>query len=207
MLLITGFELTQLNTDPGKVFSVAPASAGRGGRHPARRQHPLGQRQAFHDSRPGRQGRGGSARRAACTRPASTPTASRSPIRSRRDATPRGRTAWSGRDPAAARHGPVSGRLGGRISLHAPCGGIVQGIWSLVSGQVPGGLLGPQGLTGPIGIADTARQAVTAGPAHVRPPGRAALGGARIHQPPSAARSRRRPDRGRRDRGSAQASV
>src|SRR5260221_13107131 len=26
MLLITGFELTQLNTDPGKVFSVAPSS-------------------------------------------------------------------------------------------------------------------------------------------------------------------------------------
>jgi len=33
-------------------------------------------------------------------------------------------------------------------------GGIVQGLWSLVTGAVPGGLLGPQGLTGPVGIAD-----------------------------------------------------
>jgi regulator of sigma E protease len=43
-------------------------------------------------------------------------------------------------------------------------GGIVQGLWSLISGQVPGGLLGREGLTGPIGIADTAAQAVVAGP-------------------------------------------
>jgi len=43
-------------------------------------------------------------------------------------------------------------------------GGIVQGLGSLISGQVPGGLLGPQGLTGPIGIANTAREAVNAGP-------------------------------------------
>ncbi len=43
-------------------------------------------------------------------------------------------------------------------------GGIVQGLWSLISGQVPGGLLGREGLTGPIGIADTAAQAVNAGP-------------------------------------------
>ena len=44
-------------------------------------------------------------------------------------------------------------------------GGIVQGLWSLISGQVPGGLLGPQGLTGPIGIADVAAQSVSQGPA------------------------------------------
>jgi regulator of sigma E protease len=41
---------------------------------------------------------------------------------------------------------------------------ISQGIWSLVSGQVPGGLLGPQGITGPIGIADETYQSVTQGP-------------------------------------------
>jgi regulator of sigma E protease len=40
----------------------------------------------------------------------------------------------------------------------------VQGLWSLVDGQVPGGLLGNQGLNGPIGIADVAQQAVAAGP-------------------------------------------
>jgi regulator of sigma E protease len=43
-------------------------------------------------------------------------------------------------------------------------GGIVTGLWSLITGAVPGGLLGPQGLTGPIGIADVAGQAVTQGP-------------------------------------------
>jgi regulator of sigma E protease len=43
-------------------------------------------------------------------------------------------------------------------------GGIVQGLWTLISGKVPGGLLGPQGLTGPIGIADVAGQAVSQGP-------------------------------------------
>ncbi len=43
-------------------------------------------------------------------------------------------------------------------------GGIVQGLWSLISGQVPGGLLGPQGLTGPIGIAYVASGAVSQGP-------------------------------------------
>jgi regulator of sigma E protease len=43
-------------------------------------------------------------------------------------------------------------------------GGIVQGLWSLVSGQVPGGLLGPQGLTGPIGIGAVTFSAVSQGP-------------------------------------------
>jgi regulator of sigma E protease len=43
-------------------------------------------------------------------------------------------------------------------------GGIVQGLGSLVSGAVPGGLFGKEGLTGPIGIAYTAGQAVTQGP-------------------------------------------
>ncbi len=43
-------------------------------------------------------------------------------------------------------------------------GGIVQGLWSLISGQVPGGLLGPQGLTGPIGIGAVTYSAVSQGP-------------------------------------------
>lgn len=40
---------------------------------------------------------------------------------------------------------------------------IVQGVSQLVTGQVPGGLLGPQGLTGPIGIADVTYQSVNQG--------------------------------------------
>jgi regulator of sigma E protease len=43
-------------------------------------------------------------------------------------------------------------------------GGIVSGLWSLITGKVPGGLLGPEGLTGPIGIADVAAQSVSQGP-------------------------------------------
>ena len=40
---------------------------------------------------------------------------------------------------------------------------IVQGLSQLVTGQVPGGLFGPNGLTGPIGIADVTYQSVNQG--------------------------------------------
>ncbi len=43
-------------------------------------------------------------------------------------------------------------------------GGIFQGLGELVSGQIQGGLLGPQGLTGPIGLADITARAVDQGP-------------------------------------------
>jgi regulator of sigma E protease len=43
-------------------------------------------------------------------------------------------------------------------------GGIVQGLWALATGQVQGGLFGSQGLTGPIGIADITYQSVSQGP-------------------------------------------
>jgi regulator of sigma E protease len=42
--------------------------------------------------------------------------------------------------------------------------GISKAMWSLITGEVPGGLLGPGGLTGPIGIADVAVQAIDRGP-------------------------------------------
>jgi regulator of sigma E protease len=42
-------------------------------------------------------------------------------------------------------------------------GGIVGGLAQLVTGQVPGGLLGPNGVTGPIGIGEVAQQAVGLG--------------------------------------------
>jgi regulator of sigma E protease len=42
--------------------------------------------------------------------------------------------------------------------------GIVQGLDALVTGQVKGGLFGPQGLTGPIGIATITAQSVNQGP-------------------------------------------
>jgi len=43
---------------------------------------------------------------------------------------------------------------------------IVQGLWSLISGEVPGGLLGSKGLTGPIGIGAATYDAVSQGPAN-----------------------------------------
>jgi regulator of sigma E protease len=43
-------------------------------------------------------------------------------------------------------------------------GGIVKGLDALITGQVPGGLLGPQGLTGPIGIGAITYGAVSQGP-------------------------------------------
>ncbi|TMB88442.1 MAG: site-2 protease family protein [Chloroflexi bacterium] len=43
-------------------------------------------------------------------------------------------------------------------------GGIVQGLDALITGQVKGGLLGPQGLTGPIGIGAITAEQVSQGP-------------------------------------------
>jgi regulator of sigma E protease len=40
---------------------------------------------------------------------------------------------------------------------------IVQGLGQLITGGIPGGLLGPNGVTGPIGIADVTAQSVTLG--------------------------------------------
>jgi regulator of sigma E protease len=47
----------------------------------------------------------------------------------------------------------------------AAVGGIAQGLGALISGQIPGGLFGSQGLTGPIGIAAITEQSVQHGPA------------------------------------------
>jgi len=43
-------------------------------------------------------------------------------------------------------------------------GDISQGLAALVAGKIPGGLFGPQGLTGPIGIAAITEQSVSQGP-------------------------------------------
>ncbi len=162
MLLITGFELTQLNTDPGKVFSVSPSSpAAAVGIH------------------------AGDSIRSVNGQPFTTPGL----IGQQEKASPGTALVLSGvhsngqpftysvtpkcdpqgnclvgigipRQLATVQSAVVSGVEFPFVAV----GGIVQGLWSLISGQVPGGLFGPQGLTGPIGIADTATQAVAAGP-------------------------------------------
>jgi regulator of sigma E protease len=163
MLLITGFELTQLNTDPGKVFSVAPSSpAAAAGIQPGDSIRSVNG-QPF--TAPGLIGQ----------QETDTPGAPLilSGVHSNGQpftysVTPKcdaqGKNCLVGigipRQLATVQSAVVSGVEFPFVAI----GGIVQGLWSLISGQVPGGLLGPQGLTGPIGIADTAKQAVQAGP-------------------------------------------
>lgn len=53
--------------------------------------------------------------------------------------------------------------LGGVLFPVEAVANIVQGLTQLVTGQVPGGLFGPNGLTGPIGIADVTYQSVNQG--------------------------------------------
>jgi regulator of sigma E protease len=163
MLLITGFELTQLNTDPGKVFSVAPSSpAAAAGIQPGDSIRSVNG-QPF--TAPGLIGQqetdtpGAPLILAGVHSNGQPFTYSVTP---KCDA--QGKNCLVGigipRQLATVQSAVVSGAEFPFVAI----GGIVQGLWSLVSGQVPGGLFGREGLTGPIGIADTAAQAVTAGP-------------------------------------------
>jgi regulator of sigma E protease len=162
MLLITGFLLTQVNTDPGKVFTVLTGSpAAAAGMQPGdsiravngtRFDHP-GVIQDVEQLAPGS---------------ALTLTgvhANGQPFTY--TITPK---------PDAQGHYKLGLGLPIRLlstqtavtdGLSFPfvtIGGIVQGISSLITGKVPGGVLGPQGFTGPIGIADIAAQSVNQGP-------------------------------------------
>lgn len=160
MLIITGFQLTQLNSVPGKVVEVVPGSpaASAGFRAGDTIQTVNGKTVTSPDG-----------------------------MRKQEDAAPGAAIVVGGVHSDGQQFHYVvvpscaSGtcQVGVRIQplLSAPAaisygvtwpfhavGGIVQGLWSLISGQVPGGLLGPQGLTGPIGIADVAAGAVSQGP-------------------------------------------
>jgi regulator of sigma E protease len=162
MLLIAGFGLTQLNTDPGKVFNVvagSPAAAA------------------------GLQS--GDSIRSVNSKPFTTvglilqeeKAAPGSPL-TLTGVHPNGQAFSYVVTPKCDTQGLCQVGVGIARTLLTPqvailngvtfpfveVGGIVGGLWSLISGQVPGGLLGPQGLTGPIGIADVAGQAVSQGP-------------------------------------------
>jgi len=58
---------------------------------------------------------------------------------------------------------PQMALLDGLIFPVAAVTNIVQGLTQLITGQIPGGLFGSQGLTGPIGIADVTYQSVNQG--------------------------------------------
>ena len=163
MLLITAFGLTQLNTDPGKVFSVAPGSPAAAAGLQVGDSIRTVNGQPFNT--PGLVGKQEAAAPGAPLTLAGV-HANGQPFSY--SVTPRcdaqGKNCLIGigipRQLATFQSAVVNGV---EFPFNA-VSGIVQGLWSLISGQVPGGLLGPQGLTGPIGIANTAREAVTAGP-------------------------------------------
>jgi regulator of sigma E protease len=163
MLLITAFGLTQLNTDPGKVFSVSPGSPAAAAGIQAGDSIRAVNGQPF--TTPGLVGQQEAAAPGAALT-LSGVHANGQPFSY--SVTPKcdspGKNCLIGigipRQLATVQSAVVNGV---EFPFNA-VSGIVQGLWSLISGQVPGGLLGPQGLTGPIGIANTAREAVIAGP-------------------------------------------
>jgi regulator of sigma E protease len=162
MLLIGGFGLTQVNTDPGKVFRVLAGSpVAAAGMQPGDRIVAVNGK----------------------------PFTSPGLIQSEEKAAPGAPLTLTGVHsdgrPFTYVVTPVCDAQGNcKIGVSVPTklisvqnalwdgvtfpfvaiGGIVHGLWQLISGDIAGGLLGPQGLTGPIGIADIAGQAVTQGP-------------------------------------------
>jgi regulator of sigma E protease len=163
MLLITAFGLTQLNTDPGKVFSVSPGSPAAAAGIQVGDSIRTVNGQPFNT--PGLVGKQEAAAPGAPLTLAGV-HANGQPfsyaVTPKCDA--EGKSCLIGigipRQLATVQSAIVNGV---EFPFNA-VSGIVGGLWSLISGQVPGGLLGPQGLTGPIGIANTAREAVNAGP-------------------------------------------
>jgi regulator of sigma E protease len=163
MLLITGFGLTQLNTDPGKVFSVSPGSPAAAAGIQAGDSIRTVNGQPFNT--PGLVGKQEAAAPGAPLTLAGV-HANGQPfsysVTPKCDAQGKGCLIGIGipRQLATVQSAVVNGV---EFPFNA-VSGIVQGLGSLISGQVPGGLFGPQGITGPVGIANTAREAVNAGP-------------------------------------------
>ena len=156
MIVITGFGLTQLNADPGKVVAVVAGSPAAGAGFVAgdRIRTVNGQRVTSPDQV-----------RAA---EAKAPGAALVIGGVHSDGRPFQTVVVPVCDQGACQVGVGISRVisvqsavtDGLTFPYQATVGIVQGLWSLISGQVPGGLFGPKGLTGPIGIADAAKQSV-----------------------------------------------
>jgi regulator of sigma E protease len=162
MLLITGFGLTQLNTDPGKVFNVVAGSPAAAAGLQA------GDSIGFVNGKPFKapglilqeeHASPGFPLTLAGVHPNGQPFSY--VVTPKCD--PQG-LCQVGVGIARTLLTPQTAIVTGVTFPFVAVGGIVQGLWTLISGKVPGGLLGPQGLTGPIGIADVAGQAVSQGP-------------------------------------------
>jgi regulator of sigma E protease len=172
MILITGFGLTQLNSDPGLVLSVLssrPCAAG------SKQQCPTPAAQA--GVRVGDRIRTVDGKRLTAPgqilrQETATPGMPLVLAGTHSDGTPFTYTLTPICDKSGCLIGigiahvaTIGTALTNGVTFpFVAVGGIVSGLWSLVTGQVPGGLLGPEGLTGPIGIADVAVQSVSQGP-------------------------------------------
>jgi regulator of sigma E protease len=161
MIIVAGVELTQLNSDPGKIFTVVPGTpAAAAGLQAGDSVHSvngqvvnrIGQVKDAETAAPGQPlqltGVHPDGRSFNVTVTPSCKTTSDCQIGIRM---PRRLTYW---------YTAVSD---GVTFPFAAVGGIVSGLAQLVTGQVPGGILGPNGVTGPIGIGDVATQAVGLG--------------------------------------------
>jgi regulator of sigma E protease len=159
MIIVAGVELTQLNSDPGKIFTVnagTPAAAAglrSGDSVRTVNGQPVTRIGQVKDAEsPGQQLQltgvhpDGRAFTVAVTPICSTSSNCQIGI-----GMPRRLIYWYTAVGDGARFPFVA------------VGGIVGGLAQLVTGQVPGGLLGPNGVTGPIGIGEVAQQAVGLG--------------------------------------------
>ena len=162
MVIITAIDLTQLESDPGHVIAVLPntpaAAAGlqAGDSIKVVNGKPLdrvGQLRDIEDAGPGAQlilsgaHRGGQKFTVTVTPVCDKNSQCQIGIQM-----PRRLLSWQG-------------AVGEGVTFpYVAVVGIAQGLWALITGQVPGGLLGPNGVTGPIGITDVTYQAVGLGP-------------------------------------------
>jgi regulator of sigma E protease len=168
MVLFTGLTLTQLNSDPGKVVDVLPntPAASAGFQAGDRITTVNGQRVTSPDQ----------LKNAETAAPGGTLVIGG--VHASGKAFSFVVVPTCGSDPQT--HASVNCQVGLGISRiitvqsavtdgvtfpFVAVGATVNGLWSLITGAVPGGLLGPNGLTGPVGIADVAAGAVSQGPA------------------------------------------
>src|SRR5258708_10630249 len=163
MILITAFGLTQLNTDPGKVFSVGPGSpAAVAGLQVGDSIHAVNGQPFTTPGLVGKQESNAPGAPLILSGVHSHGQPFTYSVTPQCDA--QGKNCLIGigipRQLATVQSAVVH-------SVQFPfsaIGGIVHGLWSLITGQVPRGRPGPQGLTGPLRVAHTATEAVQAVP-------------------------------------------
>lgn len=160
MVVVTGVELTQLNTDPGKVLTVVAGSPAAG----AGLQ--TGDSLKTVNGKPiDAIGKVRDAENAAPGAPLSLTGVHRNGSPFSVTVTPS-----CAQNPCQIGIGMPRRLISGQTAItdgvsfpFVAIGGLVSGIGQLITGQIPGGLFGPNGVTGPIGIGEATQQAVGLG--------------------------------------------